>query len=68
MTRTALTLVVVRIRFSHYEIGRRAAELLIGQIEGDQSAPRTLVVATELVVRGSTGAPSPTRAPAAGAP
>ncbi len=45
------------VRFSHYEVGRRAAELLLGQVEGDQSAPRTLVLATELVVRGSTAAP-----------
>jgi LacI family transcriptional regulator len=45
------------IRFSHYEMGRRAAELLLGQLEGDTSAPRTLVLATELVQRGSTAAP-----------
>lgn len=45
------------IHFSHYEMGRRAAELLLGQLSGDTSAPRTLVLATELVERGSTGAP-----------
>lgn len=45
------------IRFSHYEVGRRAAELLCGQIEGDTSSPRTVVVSAELVVRGSTAPP-----------
>ena len=45
------------IRFSHYEIGRRAAELLLSQIQGDHSSPRTLVLSTELVVRGSTAPP-----------
>ncbi len=45
------------IRFSHYEMGRRAAELLLGQLSGDTSAPRTLVLATELVQRGSTARP-----------
>jgi LacI family transcriptional regulator len=46
------------IRFSHYEMGRRAAELLLGQLGGDTSAPRTLVLATELVQRGSTAPPN----------
>lgn len=46
------------IRFSHYEMGRRAAELLLGQLSGDTSAPRTLVLSTELVERGSTAPPS----------
>ncbi|HEV7943083.1 MAG TPA: LacI family DNA-binding transcriptional regulator [Solirubrobacteraceae bacterium] len=45
------------IRFSHYEMGHRAAELLIGQIRGDTSAPRTIVLSTELVERCSTAAP-----------
>jgi len=45
------------IRFSHYEMGRRAAELLLGQINGDTSAPRTVVLSTELVERRSTAAP-----------
>lgn len=45
------------IRFSHYDIGRQSAQLLIGQIDGDQPVPRTLVLPTELVVRGSTRAP-----------
>jgi LacI family transcriptional regulator len=54
------------VRFSHYEMGRRAAELLLGQLSGDTSAPRTLVLATELVQRGSTARPPRQRAPQAG--
>ena len=45
------------IRFSHYEIGRRAAEMLLSQIAGDRSPPRTLILSTELITRGSTAAP-----------
>jgi LacI family transcriptional regulator len=45
------------IRFSHSEMGRRAAELLLGQIRGDTSAPRTIVLSTELVERRSSGHP-----------
>lgn len=51
------------IHFSHYEMGRRAAELLLGQLSGDTSAPRTLVLATELVERGSTARPPGRRRP-----
>ncbi len=46
------------IRFSHYDIGREAARLLMAQLDGDQTPPRTLVLPTELVVRGSTAAPA----------
>jgi LacI family transcriptional regulator len=42
------------IRFSHYDIGRRAAELLMSQLSDQKSEPRTLVLSTELVERGST--------------
>jgi LacI family transcriptional regulator, galactose operon repressor len=45
------------IRFSHYDIGRTAAEMLIGQLRGDRHGARRLVLPTELVVRGSTAAP-----------
>jgi hypothetical protein len=38
-------------------MGRRAAELLLAQLSGDTSPPRTLVLATELVQRGSTAPP-----------
>jgi LacI family transcriptional regulator len=53
----SVTPALTTIRFSHYEIGRQAAELLIGQITGDDTTPRTLVLSTELVVRDSTGPP-----------
>jgi LacI family transcriptional regulator len=46
------------IRFSHYDIGREAARLLMTQLDGDRTAPRTLVLPTELVVRGSTAPPT----------
>jgi DNA-binding LacI/PurR family transcriptional regulator len=42
-------------------MGRNAAEMLMGQIAGTGSGPRTLVLSTELVVRGST-APPPAQA------
>jgi LacI family transcriptional regulator len=42
------------VRFSHYEMGRRAAELLLGQIGSDSSQPTTVVLSTELVERAST--------------
>jgi LacI family transcriptional regulator, galactose operon repressor len=46
------------IRFSHYDIGRHAAEMLLGEINGERSSPRTLVLSTELVERGSSGPPA----------
>jgi len=46
------------VRFSHYEMGRRAAELLLGQVGGDTSQPTTVVLSTELVERSSTSAVS----------
>jgi LacI family transcriptional regulator len=45
------------VHFSPYDIGREAAQLLMTQIEGDGTAPRTLVLPTRLVVRGSTAKP-----------
>jgi LacI family transcriptional regulator, galactose operon repressor len=53
------------IHFSHYEVGRTAAELLMSQVDAEGSEPRTLILPTELVVRGSTAAPSPERTAAA---
>ena len=50
------------IRYSYYDMGRNAAEMLMGQINGNGSGPRTLVLSTELVVRGSTAPPA--RSPA----
>lgn len=40
------------------EIGRAAADLLLARIDGDASAPRTRVVPTELVPRGSGELPA----------
>jgi LacI family transcriptional regulator len=42
------------IRYSYYDAGRSAAEMLMGQITGEGSGPQTLVLSTELVERGST--------------
>ena len=53
------------VRFSHYDVGRQAADLLLSQIEGDHSEPRTLILSTELVERGSTAAPPQRGLPAA---
>jgi LacI family transcriptional regulator, galactose operon repressor len=50
------------IRFSHHEMGRRAAELLLEQVAGDGGAPRTLVLSTELIERRSTSPPRRSRA------
>jgi DNA-binding LacI/PurR family transcriptional regulator len=58
-----------------YEIGRRAAELLLARIRGDLSPPQNLVLPTSLVVRESslrsarpTGRRGRSSRPAAGAP
>jgi LacI family transcriptional regulator len=45
------------IGYSYYDMGKNAAEMLMGQIAGTGSGPRTLVLSTELVVRGSTAPP-----------
>ena len=42
------------IRIEHREMGRKAAELLIENIEGGAEAPRQIVLTPELVVRQST--------------
>lgn len=43
-----------------FEIGRRAAELLIGRLAGDAGPPQRVLLPTRLVVRGSCGAHVPT--------
>lgn len=51
---TALRPPLTAVQQPTYEIGERAAELLLGRIRGDRAAPRNLVLPAELVVRGST--------------
>ena len=42
------------VRIPEYEIGKRAARLLLGRIEDPDLQPETILIAPELVVRGST--------------
>jgi LacI family transcriptional regulator len=42
------------IRIPEYEIGRRAARMLLGRIEHPEQKPETVLIAPELVVRQST--------------
>ena len=42
------------VRIPEYEIGKRAARLLLGRIEDPALQPETILIAPELVVRGST--------------
>jgi LacI family transcriptional regulator len=46
-----------------YDLGFRAAELLLERLQSDDAQPRTLLLETRLVERGST-APPPVRRPA----
>ncbi|HYT30274.1 MAG TPA: substrate-binding domain-containing protein, partial [Actinomycetota bacterium] len=48
------------VRILEYEIGLRAARLLQGRIDRPDQEPETILMAPELIVRGST-APPPTR-------
>ncbi len=43
------------VRIPHYEVGTQAAELLLERIVGDQVPVKIVLLAPELVVRGSTG-------------
>lgn len=45
------------IRIPHYEVGRRAAELLLALVADPARPPETVMLAGELIVRGSTGRP-----------
>jgi LacI family transcriptional regulator len=40
-----------------YELGRRSAQLLLERIENEAASPRTILLETQLVVRGSTAPP-----------
>lgn len=64
------------VRIPHYEVGRRAAELLLAMVENPGRHPETVMLAGQLVVRGSTSPPrkrrlaqsfAPLGAPLAGA-
>jgi len=48
------------VRQDFGEAGRRALELLVGQIEGDPRTSRLIALEPELVVRGSSGPPTGT--------
>jgi LacI family transcriptional regulator len=45
------------VRVAQYEVGRRAAQLLLSLVEDPQRRPETVVISGELVVRASTGPP-----------
>lgn len=45
------------IRIPHYEVGRRAAELLLAMVEDPNRHPEIVMLSGELVVRGSTSPP-----------
>jgi LacI family transcriptional regulator len=47
------------IAFPHYQVGTEAAQLLLERLAGDERPVRSLHLAPELVVRGSTGPPPP---------
>ncbi|MQA03090.1 MAG: substrate-binding domain-containing protein [Streptosporangiales bacterium] len=51
---TALRPPLTAVRQPTYEIGARAAELLLGRVAGDAAEPRHVVLSAELVVRGSS--------------
>ncbi|HEX6444152.1 MAG TPA: LacI family DNA-binding transcriptional regulator [Streptosporangiales bacterium] len=51
---TALRPPLTAVKQPTYEIGCRAAELLLDRVAGDDAPPRHLVLPAELVVRGST--------------
>jgi LacI family transcriptional regulator len=48
---------VTVVRHDPAELGRRAAELLFTRLDGDGGAPQTVILQTELVVRGSGEVP-----------
>jgi LacI family transcriptional regulator len=49
------------LHFSHHEMGRTAAEMLMDQITGDGVAVRTVILETSLVIRASTARPTTDR-------
>jgi LacI family transcriptional regulator len=47
------------IAFPHYQVGTEAAQLLLERLAGDERPVRSLYLAPDLVVRGSTAPPRP---------
>jgi LacI family transcriptional regulator len=45
------------VRIPEYEIGRRAAQLLRSRIDDPEQQAETVLIAPELIVRGSTAPP-----------
>ena len=45
------------VHVPQYDVGRRAADLLLPRLRDDTLGPETVVLETELVIRGSTGPP-----------
>jgi len=56
------------VRVPHYELGATAAHLMLEQLQGVGAPPRQLLLAPELVIRGSTAPPPTTTPPGAGRP
>jgi len=46
------------IRIPQYEVGARAAELLMAQLAEPGRRPETVLISGELIVRGSTAPPA----------
>jgi LacI family transcriptional regulator, galactose operon repressor len=42
------------VRFSHYQVGAQAADLLIDRLNGNSGPAKLIYVEPELVIRGST--------------
>jgi LacI family transcriptional regulator len=52
-----VTPAMTTVRLPQYEMGRRAAELLLGRVAGDRQRERPIVLEPRLVVRASTAPP-----------
>lgn len=55
----ALRLPVTVVSYDTAELGRRAAEMLFGRLEGDDGPPRRVTLPTSLIQRGSGELPGP---------
>ena len=61
-TTLGITPPLTTVRIPEYEIGRRAAQLLRSRIDDPTQKAETVLIAPELIVRGSTAAPRVRRA------